>query len=138
MSDPGGCPTLAGVSTAQRVAFDSAAATGDAGVCGPLSRTSALAPPKPTRGPLVRRVAGASLRGCDLGHDGVDVHAASAPGGLSATAATGWTTHVVLLWLALNYWLAVSCKDPGGHCPGMWPQVLPPAHDLRRVGGAFC
>jgi hypothetical protein len=28
MSDPGGCPTLADVSTAQRVAFDSAAATG--------------------------------------------------------------------------------------------------------------
>ena len=36
------------------------------------------------------------------------MHAASAPGGLSATATTGGTTHVVLLWLALNDWL-VDC-----------------------------
>jgi len=81
---------------------------------------SALAPREPSRGLLVRWVAGASLRGGDPGHDGVDVLAASAPGGLSAAAATGGTTHVVLLWLALNYWLTVTCNRPRWVCPGRW------------------
>jgi len=49
-------------------------------------------------GLLVRWVAGASLRG-GPGHDGVGVHAASAPGGPSATAATGGATHVAVAQL---------------------------------------
>src|SRR5450631_3258340 len=89
------------------------------------SGCSALAPREPPRGLLVRWVAGASLRLGDPGHDGVDVHAASAPGGFSAAAATGGTTHMVLLWLALDYWLTVWCKPQAGHCQGTWTRVLP-------------
>jgi hypothetical protein len=44
--------------------------------------------------PLDCGVADASLLGCDPGHDGVDVAAATGPGGLAATAAAGGTTHV--------------------------------------------
>jgi hypothetical protein len=32
---------------------------------------------------------------------------------------------VVLLWLALNYWLAVSCKDPGGTARVCGPKYFP-------------
>jgi hypothetical protein len=81
---------------------EGAAAIRLAGVCRRLSAgASALAPRETPHGPL-DRAAGASLLGGDPGHDGVDVHAASAPGGLSAAAATGGTTHVVLLWLIVN------------------------------------
>jgi hypothetical protein len=125
MSDAGGCPTPRGRFHSPVGGLERAAAIRDAGVCGPLSRTSALAPRKPPHGPLVRWVAGASLRRGDPGHDGVDVHAAPAPGGLSTAAATGGTTHVVLLWLALNYWLTVKCNRPRWVCPGTWARVLP-------------
>ena len=115
---------LADVSTALRVVFGRVAAIRDAGVCGPVCGASALAPREPPHWPLVRWVAGASLRGGDPGHDGVDVHAASAPGGFSAAAATGGTTHVVLLWLALNYWSTVNCNRPRWYCPGTRTQLL--------------
>jgi hypothetical protein len=62
---------------------------------------SASAPRKPSNGPL-DTAAGASLLEGDLGHDGVHVHAAAAPSGLSAAVAAGGTTHVVLLKLALD------------------------------------
>src|SRR5450759_1188087 len=48
----------------------------------------------------------------DPGHDGVDVHAAAAPGGLSAAAATGGTTHVVLLRLSVNELLTLGINIP--------------------------
>ena len=100
---------------------------------------SALGPREPQHGRIVGCVAGASLRGSDSGHDGVDVHAAATPGGLSAAAAPGGTTHVVPLWLASNYWLArvprsrnrglgcaCSPEEPRtGSRP--WPSVVPPA-----------
>ncbi len=46
--------------------------------------------------------------GGDVGHDGVDVTAAAAPGGFSAALATGGTTHVVFLWLVVDYWSTVK------------------------------
>ena len=116
---------LADVSTALRVVFGRVAAIRDAGVCGPVCGASALAPREPPHGLLVRWVAGASLRGGDPGHDGVDVHAASAPGGLSAAAATGGTTHVVLLWLGSELLVDLICNRPRWVRPGTWTQVLP-------------
>jgi len=85
--------------------------TRDAGVCGTSSCASASAPREPPHGSL-DWAARASLRGRDPGHDGVDVHAASAPSGFSAAAATGGTTHVVLLWLTLNCRLNLNSNIP--------------------------
>jgi len=64
----------------------------DGGWCGTDAGASATAPREPPHGPL-DGAARASLRGGDLGHDGVDVVAAAAPGGLSTAATTGGTTH---------------------------------------------
>ncbi len=98
---------------------------------------SASAPREPPHGPL-DRAAGASLLEGDPGHDGVHVHAAAAPGGLSAAAATGGTTHVVLLKLALNYWLTMNYNIPPWvlSVVGNRPQSQL-VDALRPAGGAF-
>jgi RNA polymerase sigma-70 factor (ECF subfamily) len=78
-------------------------ATRDTRGCVRLSGALASAPREPPDGRLLGWAAGASLRGGNSGHDRVDVHAAAAPGGLSATVATGWTTHTGFSsWLILK------------------------------------
>lgn len=67
------------------------------GTCGHSFDVSASAPWEPPCRPL-DWAAGAPLRGVDPGHHGVNVHATAAPGGFSAAATTGGTTHEVFLW----------------------------------------
>src|ERR1035437_1317353 len=92
---------------------------------------SASAPWELSCGPLDGG-AGASLCGGDVGHDGVDVTAAAAPGGFSAALATGGTTHVVFLWLVVDYWSTVKRPMVRGR------RYLRLASALDRVARGFC
>jgi len=74
--------------------------------CGHVPDASAPAPWEPPGRPL-NGAAGAPLRGGDPGHHGVDVHAAPAPGGFSAAATTGGTTHKGAPLVFVSYWMTL-------------------------------